>query len=628
MWSKDLPGSTAAALELKSADPAGRTFAGMATTPRLDRQGHSIDPAGVTFLNPLKLLYQHDQALPIGLVTLGAPTSAGIPFEARLASIDEAGPLRDRIESVRQLVKAGLITSVSIGFRILDGAIAPIKGGLRLLKTEIVELSLVTVPANPDAEILLVKSLAALGHPPTAALCGPTCEPMMTLSDQIRTYQETRATKAAAMVALMADASERGATLEASEREQYDALDTEVQNLDDHLQRARRTEQLALSSAVPVPAGPAIRRTAGPVAGKSMVAQGIPFVRGAIALMAGGSRHEAIEIAKQWTDTPEVALWLKAAVAPGNTTDPAWAGVLASAQKVTADFVALLRPATVLGKLALRNAPFNVSVPIQTLGGVYGWTGQGAPKHVTKLGFATDKLQMTKVTGIIVLTEELVRTSDPSAEQFCRDDMIAGIAAFLDQQFLDPAVAGVANVSPASITNGVTPIVSTGSALADIHALVKSLAAANIPLGGVTLVMSETNALTLGMVRDPQGNRAFATVDSSGGSVDGIKVVTSNVAGTNVIALQPKYVLYADDGSVSIDLSREASLQLDDAPVAGPAPLTSLWQNNLVGLRAEKFANWKRIKLEAVALVTGADYDPNYVAPAGAPQSARSKRDS
>ena len=47
----------------------------------------------------------------------------------------------------------------------------------------------------------------------------------------------------------------------------------------------------------------------------------------------------------------------------------------------------------------------------------------------------------------------------------------------------------------------------------------------------------------------------------------------------------------------TIDASQEASLQMDSAP-ASPADATtvyvSLWQTNTVGLRAERFVNWKR----------------------------------
>ena len=55
--------------------------------------------------------------------------------------------------------------------------------------------------------------------------------------------------------------------------------------------------------------------------------------------------------------------------------------------------------------------------------------------------------------------------------------MIAGIAAFVDSQFIDPASAAVANVKPASITNGVTPITSVGP-LEDIVAIAAAFTAA------------------------------------------------------------------------------------------------------------------------------------------------------
>ena len=62
--------------------------------------------------------------------------------------------------------------------------------------------------------------------------------------------------------------------------------------------------------------------------------------------------------------------------------------------------------------------------------------------------------------------------------------MLAATASFSDQAFLDPALAGEAGVSPASITNGATTIVSTGSTAlqiaADLRSLFNVLADANI----------------------------------------------------------------------------------------------------------------------------------------------------
>src|SRR3546814_12046862 len=66
-----------------------------------------------------------------------------------------------------------------------------------------------------------------------------------------------------------------------------------------------------------------------------------------------------------------------------------------------------------------------------------------------------------KVAAISVLTDELIRFSDPSAENYVRDALADVLVARMDTDFIDPAFAGSANVSPASITNGVTPTTSS-----------------------------------------------------------------------------------------------------------------------------------------------------------------------
>lgn len=618
-----------AVLAIKAVDPATRTIRGIASTPTPDRHGDILEPTGATFANPIPLLFHHDKTRPVGTAILSTAEDA-ITFTATLPVVETRGALKDRVDEAWHSITAGLMRGVSIGFRVLDDGLTVLKtGGYHFLKTEVVELSLVTIPANVDATILAVKSLdqAAPGPTPSGVpdplpVVRVKVAPRMnkqTVHEQITAYENTRAAKAARMTELMQHAADGGVTLDAAQTEEYDGLELDVKSIDAHLVRLHALEKTQIAAAAPVV--PATKVPAAPipiVQVKSMLPPGTAFTRVAMAILASrGNRMEAIEYAKQWEgSTPEVGLYLKAAVAPGTTADPAWAGALVPVQNITSEFIELLRPATIIGRIpGLRTVPFNASVPVQTAGGAYGWVGQAKPKPVTKLGFGTAKLEMSKAAGIIVLTEELVRTSSPAAEAICRADMIAGIAGFLDLQFIDPAVAAVANVNPASITNGITPIAASTpiDPLKDIQKLLGALAAGNIPLGGVVLIMSETNALALGFARDALGNKLFPGVGVTGGSVEGITVVTSNAAGTNVIALQPSTVLYADDGGVSIDVSREASVQMDsapDAPATATTVMVSLWQNNLIGLRAERFINWKRGRDEAVKFVSGATYTP------------------
>jgi hypothetical protein len=189
--------------------------------------------------------------------------------------------------------------------------------------------------------------------------------------------------------------------------------------------------------------------------------------------------------------------------------------------------------------------------------------------------------------------------------------MIAGIAQFLDAQFIDPAVAAVAGVNPASVTNGAPTAAATTSPLADILGLIAHFATNNISVDGVTFIMSAANALALSFRTNLDGSPLFPGIGINGGNYRGLTFITSQAAGANVIALQPSLILYADEGGVTIDASREASLQMESAPTS-PADATtvmvSLWQHNLVGLRAERYANWNRANANAVKYLTGAAY--------------------
>lgn len=437
----------------------------------------------------------------------------------------------------------------------------------------------------------------------------------MTTTEQITKWTNTRAPKADKLAAMMKTADDSGVTLDEAQTEEYTTLTSEVKAIDAHIVRLRELETLNIGSAVPVPTFTKseivpLTRPAPVIQVKSRLPAGTAFVRYCQAIAYGrGDTMRALEFAKQWNDsTPEVELVLRAAVAPGTTTDATWAGPLVQLQPMANEFLELLRPATILGRIpGLHRVPFNISVPTQTGGGTYGWVGQGAPKPVTKLAFGTTTLTFAKAAGIVVITVELARFSSPAAEDTIRNDMIKGMAAFLDVEFTDPTKAAVTNVSPGSITNGVTPLTTAGTSPAnartDMIALLNAIAIANLPVSQVVFIMSETNALALSSALNPLGQPLFPTMGAAGGTAQGMTVVASQAVGSNVIALVPDAILLADEGGVNIDMSTEASVQLDSAPdnpAVATTILTSLWQNNLIGLRCERFINWKKARAGAV----------------------------
>jgi HK97 family phage major capsid protein/HK97 family phage prohead protease len=625
-------------LTIKSVEDDRRLIRGVATTPSPDRSGDIVEPLGAVFAQSIPLLLHHRKDAPVGLAHFKKPTKAGIEFEAELPVIDTPGIVRDRVNEAWDSLKAGLIRGISIGFRVIDDAVEPLRtGGLRFLKTEILELSLVTVPAHQDATLSVVKSidahdLAATGlHTPGVTGSLPVVRAIkgaraMTIQEQISNFENTRAAKAAAMNALMTKAADEGVTLDQAQTEEYDTFAGEVKSIDAHLNRLRELEKANQLSATRITsttesvAASELRggsQTTSVVSVKSMLPKGTAFTRMCMALASSkGDSFQAIERAKMWKDsTPEVELMVKAAVAVGTTTDSTWAGPLVVSQPLIDEFLELLRPKTLLGRIpGLKQVPFNVSIHSQTTGGTYGWVGQNKPKPVTKADYAAVTLTFNKAAGIIVLSEELVRLSTPSAEALVRSEMIAGMGAFLDTQFVDPSVAVSAGINPASITNGAATIASSGvtgaAAKVDLASRVGVFVAANYSLGESVWLMNEANAFGIGLSVNGVGQPLFPGFSGqNGGMLMGIPVVISNNVGARIVLMHAPSVLYADEGGVRIDVSREASVQMDSAPtdtVDATTVYLSLWQRNLVGLKAERFITWKLARATAVTYITTA----------------------
>ncbi len=150
----------ASVLHVRAADDAKREITGIATTPRVDRMQDVVDPRGLKFKNPLPLLLYHDHRQPVGHAWFSAATDNGVSFRASLPHVAEPGTLKDRVDLAWHSIKYDLLAGVSIGFRTLPGGQELMStGGVKFTSAEVIELSLCTVPANPDAEITGIRSI-------------------------------------------------------------------------------------------------------------------------------------------------------------------------------------------------------------------------------------------------------------------------------------------------------------------------------------------------------------------------------------------------------------------------------------------------------------------------------------
>src|SRR4029450_9868076 len=187
-----------------------------------------------------------------------------------------------------------------------------------------------------------------------------------------------------------------------------------------------------------------------------------------------GHLHKAATYAAQWKDTPQVAnafeYLMKAAIAPGTSTDGMWAAPLAQTS-VGQEALGLLRGRSLVALLEprLRHVDFNQQVPRDvTTGLLAAWVAEGAPSPAAALSFSTVRpVPMTKAAVLLAVTRELLRAGTPGALQAINEAVIGGVAHFIDVSFLDPARAAAPG-RPASVTNGATAITSTGATAAAI----------------------------------------------------------------------------------------------------------------------------------------------------------------
>lgn len=640
-------------LHVKSVDVEQRTFSGFATTPTPDRIGDIVEPKGAKFQNPLSLLLFHDSKQPVGKAVFGKATDEGIAFTASIPDVSEPGRLKDRVDEAWHSVKYGVIRGVSIGFRAMEDGIERLKtGGLRFTSYEVLELSLVPVPANSEASIQSIKAIDApflapqgteAAVPTTPAAVGTTKHAprgarsmKKTYADQIRDFENTKTIAANRREEIQQKAADEGRNKDAQEKEEFDNLTAEIHAADAELADLRELEKSVTSTMTTVSvagqsAVPA-RSTATPtpfIQVRSVLPPGLGFARMALARVAAHKFHVSpIDVAKErWPDHAELhaALTYKATIPAGlSTGSAAWAGNLVDQTNLASEFLAYLRPQTIIGKFgvgnvpALRNLPFNVRITGQTTGAVAGWVGEGKPKPVTSFSTNAQTLLYTKIAAIAVISQELARFSTPSAEMMVRDELARAVTEEMDRTFVDPAAAVSAGVSPASITNGLTPLTSAGvsadNARTDLISILSQFVENHANPARLVLIMPSTLALALSILRNSLGQQEFPGLTLSGGTLEGIPVVTSQYAanasgsGNLVIGVNTEDVGIADDGQVTVDASTEASVQMSDAPTNDASTgtgqsLVSLWQTNSIGIRAERFVNWAVLRTGAVVLM-------------------------
>lgn len=118
------------------------------------------------------LLWSHDPSMPVGTWSSITEDERGLKVTGQLVTATQRG------SEAYELLKAGAITGLSIGFRARGSERGP-NGARVLTNIDLVEISLVSLPAAGRARVTAVRSVS--GHGSSAAAFVQACRSAATM---------------------------------------------------------------------------------------------------------------------------------------------------------------------------------------------------------------------------------------------------------------------------------------------------------------------------------------------------------------------------------------------------------------------------------------------------------------
>jgi len=350
---------------------------------------------------------------------------------------------------------------------------------------------------------------------------------------------------------------------------------------------------------------------------------GLTTVRFIKSLAAGrGDRQQASAFARSridWTgfQRDQIVAHLKADVPATDSGD------ISNTSGVQSDFLAMVRPLSIFGQLHDRMHRVKARTPMltQVAGGKAYWVGSGAARKLCVGSYARDEgLRLKSISAITAVTNEALADPSLGGDLSLKRDLAAACTEAIDRAFVDPANDGTSG-APASITNGITPIVHSGGSVADLdddlrEAMAALAAASN--LRDAVWIMPSALAACLSLARAADGSLAYPKLSALGGELCGLPVIASGAAeeapntdDLDTIILVDAAQIAFDEAPPELRVSEDAMLEMSNTPTgdattptAASVKLMGLWQIEASAIKATLHATWKRRRDTAVQLIS------------------------
>lgn len=620
----------------------------------VDRMGDIIEPAGWQLdnfrRNPIAL-FGHNPDFPIGTWH-----DVGVRKGELTGRLELMEPVTDQLRHIHTAVKGGVLRAVSVGFH--SDSFEPLGkgGGLRFTEAELVECSLVSVGANPNA-LALAKSLG-MSREGIGLIFGAPAEPdqprspargspgapaqresrnkAMNISERIEGAQQNLVAlrdqlagladsddldKMGDLTARIEETQQRIATWERAEKALGEASEVIVVP-------QSRTTILPPNSGVPARTQPAPKPWAQPKIKEKDEEPGYLFIRHCVGMaLAHVTKRPLDQIMAErygdrgdWEVTKGVHEWyIRAATAPATTTTTGWAAELAMTNY--GEFFNSLMPGGIYGPLSARgfratlgryaqlSMPTRAATP--TVAGSF--VQEGSPIPVRQAAFTAVTLGLKKMAVIVSYTREIAEHSTPQLEAILRQLIIDDTNVAVDTVLID--ATAVSSIRPAGLRNGVSATTATAGGgftalVGDIKALVGVLAAAN-SLRAPTWIMNPVQALSISLTQNAGGDFPFAQ-EINGNRLMGYPVIVSTtVPAGMVILLDAADFMTVTGDDPRFDVSDQATLHFEDttplqigtagSPNTVAAPTRSMFQTDSLALRMILPMNWAMRRTGVIA---------------------------
>jgi len=585
----------------------------------VDRYGDIIVAAGWVLTNFKKnpiALFGHSSSFPIGTWSNVRVEGSKLIAKLNLAKRGTSA----RIDELIGLVEQGVLRAVSVGF-------APIKseplnpdrpyGPQKYTKQELLETSLVSVPANPAA-LQLAKSLNISSETMSLAFGEHADVRRKDVSKTGEHADKPHATKAPTTMKTLSQRIEDAQTALVAKKDKLseltgaDTLDeTAVIELTAQIDAEEKTvaalkgaeAKIGIGAVRETPTVPGqVRKPLGHQEknGMDLLVKAL-VVRGT-AHFGGMSIEKALEA--RYPGHEAVGIIAKADQTIGTTGTAGWASELV--QTAYLGFLEALMGHSIFPDLLGRGLSLTfdrwgtLSLPRRTAGTAGGgFVAEGSPIRVGKITTAAATLTPKKMGVIVAFSKELAKRSTPAIEGIVRQAIIEDTAATLDPILLDATAVSASR--PAGLLNGVAAV-GTGFAGGDYQAVKEDLKALLAPFhtanaaDGIVVIMNPTQGLNMSLMEGPVGDPNW---------LQRIKDRVTFMESTNATAGRLVAVRASDfagaGGDPDFDVSEQATIHMEDsAPleiVSGTGPTTadpvrSLWQTASVGVRMLMDVSW------------------------------------